>query len=82
MLDRKLSTERIGKYHFKIIFNNRKHIGYAVMDVDGYYYFEPTTQTNGFWTSYSLRMISDLLDEINLEHDNRIIEHFKNSENE
>jgi hypothetical protein len=47
------------------------------MDVDGYYYFDPITQSNGFWNSYSLRMISDLLDEINSEHDNKIREYFK-----
>jgi hypothetical protein len=77
MQDKKLTAERIADHHFKIIFDNKKHIGYAVMDVDGYYYFDPITQSNGFWNSYSLRMISDLLDEINSEHDNKIREYFK-----
>lgn len=77
----KLTTEKIGDHHFKIIFDGNRHIGYAIMDIDGYYYFEHLTQSNGFWSSYALRMISDLLDEINSEHDNKIREHFK-KENE
>jgi hypothetical protein len=48
------------------------------MDVDGYYYFDHTTQENGFWTSHSLRMIADLLDDINKPHDDKIKEYFKN----
>jgi len=77
----KLTTEKIGDNHFKVIFGGNRHIGYAIMDVDGYYYFEQTTQANGFWSSYALRMISDLLDEINLDHENKIREYFK-KENE
>lgn len=81
MESEKLTIERIGDHHFKIIFDGKRHIGYAIMDVDGYYYFESLTQSNGFWSSYALRMISDLLDEINREHDNKIREYFK-KENE
>jgi hypothetical protein len=80
-MDSQLTTEKIGNNHFKVIFGGNRHIGYAIMDVDGYYYFEHVAQSNGFWSSYALRMISDLLDEINQEHDNKIREHFK-KENE
>jgi hypothetical protein len=47
------------------------------MDVDGYYYFTYDTTQNGLWTSYSLRMVADLLDEINKPHEENIKEYFK-----
>lgn len=78
----KLSIEKIGDNDYKILFQEKKLIGYAIRDIDGYYYFESCTQPNGFWSSYALRMVSDLLDEINSEHDNRIRDYFKKEENE
>jgi hypothetical protein len=48
------------------------------MDVDGYYYFDYVTTPNGLWTSYSLRMVADLLEEMNKQYDDNIKEYFKN----
>jgi hypothetical protein len=70
-----LRTEPLNDRHHKVLFNN-KLIGYAIMDVDGYYYYEYTTQTNGFWSSHSLRMVADLLDEMNKPHDDNVKEYF------
>ena len=75
-----LTTEKINDHHLKIIFGGNRHIGYAIRDVDGYYYFEAVTQSSGFWSSYSLRMIADLLDEINQDHDNMINDYFNKEE--
>jgi hypothetical protein len=70
-----LRTEIINDANQKVLFGNRL-IGYLIMDIDGYYYFDYTTQANGFWTSHSLRMIADLLDEVNKSHDDNINEYF------
>jgi hypothetical protein len=75
MANKELRSERINEHHYKVFFGN-KLIGYAIMDVDGYYYFDHTTQSNGFWNSNSLRMIADLLDDMNKPHDDRIKDHF------
>jgi hypothetical protein len=71
-----LKTEIINDHHQRVLFGN-KLIGYLIMDVDGYYYFDHTVQENGFWTSHSLRMVADLLDDINKPHDDKIKEYFK-----
>jgi hypothetical protein len=71
-----LKTEIINDHHQRVLFGN-KLIGYLIMDVDGYYYFDHTVQKNGFWTSHSLRMIADLLDDINKPLDDNIKEYFK-----
>ena len=70
-----LRTEIINEANQRVLFGDRL-IGYLIMDVDGYYYFDYTTQENGFWTSHSLRMIADLLDEVNKSHDDNINEYF------
>jgi hypothetical protein len=75
--EKKLITEPINDHHHKVLFGERL-IGYFIMDVDGYYYFDYVTTPNGLWTSYSLRMIADLLEEMNKPHDDKIKEYFKN----
>ena len=45
---------------------NDKHIGYFVIDVDGFYYFFELKNA-GHWASYQLRDIADKLDELNKE---------------
>jgi hypothetical protein len=72
-----LRTEIVNDVIQRVLFGN-KLVGSFIMDVDGYYYFEKTTQGNGFWTSHSLRMIADLLDSINKPHNDKIKEYFKN----
>jgi hypothetical protein len=52
-------------------FDSKKYLGYAYREADGYYVFENALQ-NGFFTSYSLRMIADKLDELNKEWDEQV----------
>ena len=77
-MDKKLTTYRINNHHHKVLYGE-KHIGYFIMDVDGYFYFDHITTNEGFWTSYSLRMIADLLDEMNKPYDDRLKDYFKNN---
>jgi|694.fasta_scaffold00022_15 hypothetical protein len=75
-LNQKLRTEQINEHHHKVMFNNRL-LGHIVMDIDGYYYFDFVTAPNGLWTSYSLRMVADVLEKMNKPHEERIKEFFK-----
>jgi hypothetical protein len=68
----------INEVNHRVMFNNRI-IGYFIMDLDGYYYFDYDADTNGLWTSHSLRMVADLLEEINKPHEDKINEYFKNT---
>ena len=72
----KLTIEEIDKTNHKVLFGDRL-LGYFIMDIDGYYYFDYVTAPNGLWTSYSLRMVADLLEEINKPHEDKIKEYFK-----
>jgi hypothetical protein len=74
--EKKLTTEPINDHHHKVLFGERL-IGYFIMDVDGYYYFDYVTTPNGLWTSYSLRMVADLLEEMNKPYDDNVKEYFK-----
>jgi len=74
--EKKLTIEPINEHQHKVLFGERI-IGNFIMDVDGYYYFVYDTTQNGLWTSYSLRMVADLLDEINKPHEENIKEYFK-----
>lgn len=44
-------------------YDNGKYLGFAYKEIDGYYVFEQ--KGSGFWTSYSLRMVADKLEELN-----------------
>jgi hypothetical protein len=68
---KKITTESITESHHKVLFGD-KLIGYFIMDVDGYYYFDYVTVQNGLWTSYSLRMVADILEEMNRPYDDII----------
>lgn len=71
----KLRKEEIRPGYFKLFFND-KYVGDLIMDVDGYYYYQPINNS-GYWSSYSLKLIIDYLDKMNKEHDNKIVKFFK-----
>jgi hypothetical protein len=68
-----LITEEINERNHKLLSGNRL-IGYIIMDIDGFYYFDSVTQNNGFWGSHNLRMVADILDNMNEEHQKLIKE--------
>lgn len=57
------------------------HLGTFELDIDGYYYFWNKSENNGSWSSYSLRLIADKLDEINAPWKDKINEEFNQSNN-
>ena len=61
--------EKDKNYH---VYFNEKKVGDFDLDIDGYYHFWPNPSLNGSYTSYSLRLISDRLDEVNKKWDNQI----------
>lgn len=53
------------------VYFNEKKIGVFVVQDDGYYGFY-TEDNSGYWSSYSLRLIADKLDEFNKEWDDQV----------
>jgi len=53
-------------------------IGIFIRSDDGYFYYDDTGR-HGLSAAYSLRMIADLLDEVNKPWDDQINEYFKNN---
>ena len=56
------TTSNTLSYHF---YFNDVYLGDAEQDESGFYNFWFTKDNNGYWTSYSLRLISEKLDELN-----------------
>ena len=77
-MENKLLIEALSETNHKVMFGDRL-IGYIIMDVDGFYFFDYVTAPNGLWTSYSLRMVADLLEEMNKPYEDNIKEYFKNN---
>lgn len=58
--------------HVKEIVINNKSVGEFIRDVDGYFYYWPNPSLKGSWNSNALRLISDKLDDVNMELDNKL----------
>jgi hypothetical protein len=58
-----LTIDDTNKGRIRLLFKE-KHIGDAILDVDGFYYFYPLLQ-GGLWSEYSLTLILDKLKELN-----------------
>jgi hypothetical protein len=61
-------------YHF--YFNN-VYLGDAEMDESGFYNFWFAKDNGGYWTSHSLRLIAEKLDELNKEWNDNILKNLK-----
>ncbi len=59
----------------KLLTENGKEIGLLYLDVDGYYYYEPAG--TGGYSSYHLREIASVLDDINKPYQDQLDEYFK-----
>lgn len=71
----KINTQEITKGRYKVFFNTN-YLGDLVMDVDGYFYYWPSIE-KGAWSSYSMRMIADKMDELNKPWDDYIEKNLK-----
>ena len=71
-IPKEIITQEFGKRDYKIYFSvNHKHLGNAVMDIDGYYLFYPEENNRG-WSSYGLNLVKDTIDALNEEWNNHI----------
>jgi hypothetical protein len=57
-----------------------KDVGKAVMEVDGYYYWEPPRATGGVWGAGTLHAIANALDELNKDWDKQVREELESNE--
>lgn len=55
-----------GKYTYEVTFSG-KYIGDFMMDSDGEYYYWPNDEIKRAWSSSSLKLITQKLDELNNE---------------
>ena len=60
------------------VYYGTKLIGYVMRFEDGYYSFNFNRKNNGWWSSYNLRDIAGLLDDLNKPWDNQVKEYFDN----
>jgi hypothetical protein len=60
----RLKLEKINNNTYNVYWNNTVLVGTFEMDCDGFYYFY-VSDDPGSWTSYTLRLIADKLDEVN-----------------
>ena len=60
-----IKLEKVNEKVYKVITSNDLNIGTFELDVDGFWHFWNTDYIAGSWSSYSLRLIADKLDEIN-----------------
>jgi len=71
----KKESEFVYKVYFK---SNQKKLGQTILDVDGYWYFVFENNGGGHWSSFSLKIIADTLEDLNKEYDEHIKNYFKN----
>jgi hypothetical protein len=62
----------------QVYWRNSKHIGDFIRDVDGYFYY--WANDYGCWSSNTLRVIAEKLEEINEPYEKEVEEYFKNNE--
>ena len=61
-------------YHF---YFNTVYLGDAERDESGFYNFWFSNDDKGYWTSHSLRLIANKLDELNKEWNDYILKNLK-----
>lgn len=60
-----IKLEKVNEKIYNVITSTDLNIGTFKLDVDGYYHFWNTDCIKGSWSSYSLRLIADKLEELN-----------------
>lgn len=64
-----------GSNHKRVLTETGVNIGVFYLDVDGSYYYDPAT--GGLFSSYNLKNIAALLDEINAPYEKQVKEFFE-----
>lgn len=62
------------------VYYGTKLIGYVMKFEDGYYSFDFNRDGYGWWSSYSLKLIADLLNALNAELDKQVHDYFNSIE--
>ena len=60
--------------------SSKKLLGAFSMDVNGYFYFNPSKDNNGVWSSEALITIGKELSKVNEDYDKRIEKFFNTKE--
>lgn len=51
-----------------------KRIGRFLMDESGYFGYWPDEKLTGYWSSHSIRIVADKLDELNKDWDDHVVQ--------
>ncbi len=65
-----------GDFLLEVKVESGKVIGLFIMDIDGFYYFEPS-EGRGYYAAHNLREIANLLDEKNKPYRESIDKYFR-----
>lgn len=71
-----IRLEKVNEQAYNVFWSNGKHIGNFEIDNDGMFYFWADDYLAGSWSSYSLRVVADKLDEINKPFKEIVDEYF------
>jgi hypothetical protein len=70
-----IKLEKLNK-SYSVLTETNVEIGSFQLDSDGFYYLWFKDDMTGCWTSHSLRLIADKLDEVNKPFDDNVKEYF------
>lgn len=56
---------------------NKVFLGYAYIEVDGFYQYQFPKENTGVWSAWVLREIANILDALNKPYEEQIEEYFK-----
>jgi hypothetical protein len=68
-----IRIEKTTPSSYRVYFNDIIYLGDAEMEVDGFYNFWFSKDMSGYWTSHSLRLIAEMLDDLNKEWNDKIL---------
>lgn len=63
-----IRTEKITDTHYDVIFvSNNLLLGSLIMDVDGFFYFWPEDERKGSWSSWVMKEIVQIMEDMNAQ---------------
>ena len=71
-----ITLEKISDSSYYMYFN-KIYLGDVIQDESGFYNFFFSNDNKGYWTSHSLRLIAEKLDELNKEWNDEILKSLK-----
>ena len=71
----------LGKGFYNVHTSTDVFLGTFELDTDGFYHYWENKSLDGSWSSHTLRLIADKLDEVNKPYNDSLNEYFKNKDN-